>query len=107
MQQNFYWTSDQIDGKPTYALTHVLSASDGPARAVVQRQYYVSTGYNCEQAVAGFLPVQEGTIVVYSDHTFTDQVAGFGGSMKRNIGRRMMATKLKQLFEAGRAMVTH
>ena len=106
MQQIFYWMSYQIDGKPTYVLTHMLSASDGPARAVVQRQYYVSTGYNCEQAVAGFLPVKEGTVVVYANHTFTDQVAGFGGSMKRNIGRRMMATKLKQLFEAGRAKVT-
>ena len=35
--------------------------------------------------MAGFLPVQEGTVVVYTTHTFTDQVAGFGGSMKRSI----------------------
>jgi hypothetical protein len=107
VQQDFYWMSYQIDGKPTYALTHVLSASDGAARAVVQRQYYVSTGYDCEQAIAGFLPVQEGTVVAYTNHTFTGQVAGFGGSMKRSIGRRVMESKLKQIFETERGMVTH
>ncbi len=80
MRQNFYWAKCNIQGKPTYVLTHILAASDGAARAVVQRQYYVSTGYNAEQAVASFLPVQEGTIVVSASHAFTDQVAGFGGS---------------------------
>jgi len=105
MRQNFYWAKYNIQGKPTYVLTHILAASDGAARAVVQRQYYASTGYNAEQAVAGFLPVQEGTIVVYASHAFTDQVAGFGGSFKRGIGRRIMAGKLKQMFEAGRKRV--
>jgi hypothetical protein len=106
MQEEFRWASYDIDGTATYVLTHVLSASEGAARAVVQRQYYVSTGYNAEQAVAGFLPVQEGTVVAYTNHTFTDQVAGMGGSVKRNIGRRMMANKLKQIFDRARGGVT-
>jgi len=105
MRQNFYWAKYNIQGKPTYVLTHILAASDGAARAVVQRQYYVSTGYNAEQAVAGFLPVQGGTVVVYASHAFTDQVAGFGGSLKRGIGSRIMADKMKQMFEAGRKRV--
>ena len=79
MRQSFRWLSYDIDGTPTFVLTHTLAAGEGTARAVVQRQYYVSTGYNAEQAVAGFVPVQQGTLVVYTNHTFTDQVAGFGG----------------------------
>ena len=86
-------------------MQHLLAASDGAARAVVQRQHYVSTGYNAQQAVAGFLPVSGGTLVVYAGHAFTDQVAGFGGSAKRGIGRRVMAEQLKRLFEAGRTKV--
>lgn len=72
---------------------------------MVQRQYYVSTGYSAEQAVAGFLPVTEGTFIFYSNHTFTDQVGGFGGSMKRGIGRKMMASKLEEFFEKARKQV--
>lgn len=102
MQQTFYWLRYVIQGKETFVLTHILAAADGPARVVAQRQYYVSTGYNGEQAVAGFLPVQGGTVVVYSGHAFTDQVAGAGGSMKRGIGRRVMASKMKEIFDAGR-----
>ena len=105
MQENFLWIKYNIQGKPTYVLQHVLAAADGAARAVVQRQYYASTGYNGEQAVAGFLPVQGGTIVVYSSHAFTDQVAGFGGSMKRGIGSRVMAGQLKKMFESGRTKI--
>lgn len=105
MQQSFRWVSYEIDGTPTFALTHELAAAEGSARAVVQRQYYVSTGYNAEQAVAGFVPVQQGTLVVYTNHTFTDQVAGFGGSVKRGVGRRMMASKLEQLFGTARQRV--
>ena len=52
--------------------------------------------------MAGFLPVQEGTVVIYTNHTFTDQVAGFGGSMKRGVGRRMMASKPEEASNAAR-----
>jgi hypothetical protein len=103
LTENLFWVNYKIDDQPTYALTHVLSAPEGAARVVVQRQYYVGRGYNAEQAVAGFLPVQEGTLVVYGTHTFTDQVAGFGGSAKRSIGRRMMGTQLEASFKKARA----
>ena len=70
---------------------------------VIQRQFYVARSYNVEQAIAGFFPVPQGTLVVYGNHTFTDQVTGFGGSAKQSIGRRVMGGKLKELFEKARA----
>jgi len=105
MTENFFWTRSVIEKKPTYALSHVLAAADGPNRAVVRRQYYASTGYNGEQTVAGFLPVQGGTVAVCISHAFTDQVTGFGGSMKRSIGSNIMASKMKEIFESGRKKV--
>ena len=72
---------------------------------VVQRQFYASNGYNVEQAVAGFLPVRDGTLVVYTNHTSTDQVAGFGGSAKRSIGRKFMAEQLEKSFDRSRKLI--
>jgi hypothetical protein len=86
----------------TYILVHVLVATDGAARVVMQREFYVSTGYNAEQTVSMFLPVREGTVAVSTVHAFTDQVTGFGGSMKRGIGSKVMASKMKDLYEAER-----
>ena len=69
----------------------------------MQRQFYVSTGYNAEQAIVGFLPVPDGTLVVYTNHTSTDQVAGFASGAKRSIGRKFMASQLESLFQKTRA----
>lgn len=94
-----------IRDKPTYHLAHVLVASDGEARAVVRREFYVSTGYNAEQSAAGLLPVTGGTVVIYMSHAFTDQVTGSGGSMKRSIGSRIMAAQIKDIFENSRKRI--
>ncbi len=103
LQETFFWVNNRIDDLPTYALTHLLLAAEGNARIVIQRQFYVGRSYNCEQAIAGFFPVPQGTLVVYGNHTFTDQVSGIGGSTKRSIGRRVMSSTLKQIFERARA----
>ena len=102
MQEGFYWLKSLIHGEVTYALAHFLVAPDGAARAFARREYYVSTGYNTEQSVGGFLPVQGGTMVLSTVHAFTDQVTGFGGSMKRGIGSTVMAGKMKEIYEAAR-----
>ncbi len=102
MEEKFFWLKSLIHDQMTYVLAHVLVASDGAARAVVRREYYVSTGYNAEQTVAGFLPVQGGTVAISTVHAFTDQVTGMGGSMKRGIGSKVMAGKMKDIYEAAR-----
>jgi len=102
LQERFFWTKSLIQGETTYVLNHIMIAADGAARVVARRQYYVSTGYNAEQTVAGFLPVQGGTVAIASSHAFSEQVTGMGGSMKRRIGSKIMASKMKDIYEAAR-----
>ena len=83
---------------PTVALTHGLSVPSGDAFLVLQRQFYVSEGFNCEQAIVALLPVDGGTVVIFSTHTSTDEVEGFAGDLKRSIGRGIVATQLEALF---------
>jgi hypothetical protein len=90
-------------GEDTVALEHVFQVTLDDGAVLVQRQYYVSQGYNAEQAIVAFLPVDQGTLVIYVNHTSTDQVAGFGGGTKRAIGRTLMAGQLKRVFETTRA----
>jgi hypothetical protein len=106
MQESFFWLKSLIHDEMTYVLAHVLVAADGAARVVARREYYVSTGYNTEQSVAGFFPVQGGTVGISSIHAFTEQVTGVGGSMKRSIGSKVMAGKMKEIYEAGRSKAT-
>ena len=106
MRESFFWAKSIIDNKPTYILTHLMGAPDGAAYALARRQYYASTSYNGEQSAAGFLPVAGGTVAVVASHAFTDQVTGWGGSMKRSIGSSMMAKKMREIFDAGRKKAT-
>jgi hypothetical protein len=105
--ENLYWMQFRAHGEDTVALEHVFQATFDKTAVLVQRQYYVSTGYNAEQAIVAFLPVDEGTLVIYTNHTSTDQVAGFGGGAKRTIGRTVMAGQLEKLFETTRAGLVH
>ena len=104
-EESFRWSHFEAHGVPTIALTHVLFVPDGEAWVVVQRQFYVSAGYNAEQAVAAFLPVEAGTLVVYANRTSTDQVTGLGGGAKRSLGSKLLASQLEALFERGRTSV--
>ena len=97
--ETFNWQRYKAHGDPVFILTHgFLVEHPNGAVAACQRQFYVSGGYNVEQAVAGFLPVPEGTLVVYTNRTSTDQVAGFGGGAKRSMGEKLMASQLEDLF---------
>jgi hypothetical protein len=98
-EERFRWAYFIANKSPTLALVHGLAVKDGDAVLVMQRQFYVSEGFNCEEAVGALLPVAEGTIVVYGNHTSTDQVEGFGGGMKKSIGTKMMSGQLQGLFE--------
>lgn len=101
--ESYYWMQLRAHGEDTIALEHVFQATFGETAVLVQRQYYVSTGYNAEQAIVAFLPVDAGTLVIYTNHTSTDQVAGLGGGAKRTIGRTLMAGQLEKLFATTRA----
>ncbi len=98
MDEVFRWLSLEAHGVPTLILVHGFVVPDGDGWVAVQRQYFVSGGFNAEQAVAAFLPVTGGTVVVYSNRTSTDQVTGFGGGAKRSIGGKMLVSQLEAIF---------
>jgi hypothetical protein len=97
-RDTYRWSHLMAHGTPTLALTHTLFVNEGIAWAILQRQFYVSNGYNSEQAVVGLLPMQKGTLVFYTNRTSTDQVEGLGGSAKRSIGSKLLASELEALY---------
>jgi hypothetical protein len=103
LKESFYWLRYDLDGRPNYTLRHRLALPVGDDFVVADREFYVSHGYNTSQAIAGLLPVPEGTIVFYRSRVSTDQVAGFGSSMKKGIGRGVMAKQMMAIFERSRA----
>jgi hypothetical protein len=47
-----------------------------------------------------------GTIMLYSNRTFTDQVTGIGSGLRHSIGRKQMRDTIVKSFEEIRAAVS-
>jgi hypothetical protein len=102
-EEQFFWINSEVFDRPTYALSHRMLFHVGAAYVFVDRQYYASHDYNCLQQGAAALPTEGGTVVVYLTRVSTDQVAGFGSSMKKSASRTLMIPYFKDLLEALRA----
>lgn len=102
LEEQFYWLRCDLDGRPNFTLRHRMAMPVGDIFATADREFYVSHGYNTSQAFAGLVPVPEGTLVVFRSRVSTDQVGGFGSSVKKGIGRDVMAKQMTEIFERSR-----
>jgi hypothetical protein len=95
----FYWVNHEISSRPNFILSHRLALQAGDSFIVGERHFFVSHEYNSLQAVGGLLPTKEGTLAIYLYRVSTDQVAGFGSSIKRAAARMLMGKPIRGLFE--------
>ena len=102
LRETFHWVLYDLDGRRTLTLRHRMTLSFADGEVALDREFYVSQGYDAMQAVAGLFSVDGGALVFYRAHTFTDRVAGISSGIKHSVGRRMMANQLEKIFERGR-----
>jgi DNA-binding XRE family transcriptional regulator len=103
LEERFFWLVYDLDDRPTLTLRHRMALPMGDAFVVADREFYVSQGYNVEQAHAAFLSAKDGTMVFYVTRTSTDRVSGFGASAKHAIGRHLMTREIQSTFNRMRA----
>ena len=97
-EETFFWRNRQVDDRPTAILLHRIILSDGAAEIILARQFYAGHSYNSNQLVIACLPYLGGSLVFYANQTFTDQITGFGSSLKRSIGQEQARGEItKQL----------
>ena len=84
----------QVESRPTAVLLHRIILAEDAGGIILSRQFYVGHSYNSNQLIIGCLPYRGGSLIFYTNRTFTDQVAGFGGSLKQSIGREQMRRRM-------------
>ena len=103
VEEWFRWVNIEVFGRPTLILSHrMLLETDGVYLAA-DRHYYASREYNSLQQVGGMYPTNEGTLLVYINRVSTEQVGGFGSSVKHPVARGLMGPYLIDMFEKVRA----
>ena len=98
----YQWRLQQIHGRPTLALTHRgVWQGEGHSLAFV-RQIYVAHTFDTLQVVTAVFAFEGKSLAVYTNRTYTEQVAGFGSAAAHRIGRGIMEGEVRTLFESVR-----
>jgi len=100
LKENFFWMKMTVEGRPAFVLIHRMGMEENGAYLAVGRHIYASQGYNAEQELGMLIPIKQGTLVVLITRASSDEVAGFGSSTKRFIGKRLMADDMTAFYKA-------
>jgi hypothetical protein len=103
LEEHFYWLNLDLFGRPTYALSHRMLFQVGEAYFASDRHFYTSHDYNSLQQGVTALPTKDGILVITLVRVSTDQVGGFGSSMKHSVSRALMGPYFINLYETLRA----
>ncbi len=88
--ERFMWERYTILGRPVFSLSHSMLHERPGVLIWTMREYFAGHEYNASSVASGAFGVHEGTIFFVSVRTTSDQVSGFGGMVKRPIGRTAM-----------------
>ncbi len=105
LTRQYYWMERQVENDKVLALSTELRMRDSGVAIGADVHFYASREYNAMLTLIGVIPYGKDWMVFTINHTFTDQVQGFGSSARRAMGRNLVATELgKQLAETRRRL---
>jgi hypothetical protein len=100
MEHRYYWFNRTVQNRPTFILADRSEIHSADAALMSEVQFYVGHSYSANFVAGGCLAVRGGALVFYVNRTFTDQVTGWMGGLKQEIGRADMlaevATRLRR-----------
>ncbi len=101
-----YWSLQKGRDQAAPVLIHRILYREDDGELFVQRRFYSGYDYDALQTLVGVLPSSVGgSVVFYTNRTYTAQVAGFGGGAKRSIGRKLLEGEVVAEMERARKVI--
>ena len=101
-EETFFWRNRNVESRPTAILVHRVMLSSDAGELILSRQFYAGHSYNSNQLTIACLPYLDGSLVIYTNRTFTDQVAGFGSSLKHSVGGQQARGEMTKMLKNAR-----
>lgn len=106
LRHSLSWAIEKGRDRVAPVLNHRILYAANDGEVSIQRRFYSAYDYDALQIVAGIFPTDDRRCVTfYMNHTYTSQVAGFGGGAKRSIGRKLMQKELVAEMERAQAAI--
>lgn len=100
VRSEYAWAVNEAEGRILVSLTHRVFGEQEGAVVAIEQRFFIDHTLNSMQAAAVFIPIQEGTAVLYANRTATDLVTGFGSSIAKKIGTVLMRREVDRLVDA-------
>jgi hypothetical protein len=103
VERRFYVFKVNVDGRPGFILSHRIYFFGNEFALLAERHIYAPHFYNSLQLVAGLIPEGNNSVLFYGSRTYSDQVIGFGISVKHAFGGAALAKGVSALIADIRA----
>ena len=94
-----FWYMVNLGDRPAIGLSHRLHTKIGTASFIFERAYYISHTLDSIQVLITLIPVQEGTLLIYSNRTWTEKISGLFSSIKRKIAYKIMISGMENVLK--------
>jgi hypothetical protein len=98
-EDHYFWIKVMADDRPVFILLHRRLYVGAGGAIVIDRQFYAGHSFNAVQILAGGVPEAGGTMAFYSNRAFSDQLTGFGQSMRQSVGRKRLKQAVQDYFD--------
>jgi len=88
--EDYYWYLVNLGDRPAIGLSHRVLSNSGAATLQIERGYYISHTLDSVQVFVGLIPVKEGTLLLYINRTWTEEISGLFSFIKRKIAHKIM-----------------
>ena len=99
---SYYWMERSVEREQVLVLSAELRTRGAASALGADLHFYASSEYNSMLTLVGVIPYADASLVFAVNHTFTDQVTGMGSSVRRSIGRNLVASQLARQLEETR-----
>ena len=98
VEESYTWSYRFVQERPAAILTHRFIYGNSNGELIIARQFYAGHSFNANQLTIMCLPYKKGTLIFYTNRNFTDQVSGFGSSLKHLIGNNLAQKQVVDLL---------
>lgn len=99
VHNRFFWEKKSIDGRPMFSVRHELVEDRPDYAAIGIRDFYIDNNLDAFQVAIALVPYGSQTLVVLVNQTYTEQVSGAKRMVGVHIGRSMVESNTRPLFE--------
>lgn len=101
---HLWWTKSTVEGRPQFELIHTDVDIQGGRPVYFERHFFALHTYSAIDVAIAVVQMGDQSVVFYTNRTWTDELTGFGGALRRGIAadrfKREVAAYLGRLRDA-------